>query len=87
MIDTADMLEILDYAHPSPLWAAIVEGLEKVAVQAELYGWKADQTENAVKTAHDAITDAAGVISRPCCECDKLTTDHAICDRCRRELL
>ena len=85
MIDTADMLEILDYAHPSPLWAAIVEGLEKVAVRAELYGWKADQTENAVTAAYDAITGCFN--DRLCCACHLPTDSNVICDRCRRELL
>lgn len=87
MIDTTDLLEILDRAHPSPLWAAIVEGLEKVTVKAELHGFRSDPTEKAVTAAYMAIVEAAGVASRPCCACDRLTSDHVICDHCRRELL
>ena len=85
MIDPTDLLEILDHAHPSPLWAAIVNNLEKVAVQAELYGFRADQTEKVVKDAYDDITGCFN--DRLCCACHRPTDSNVICDRCRRELL
>jgi hypothetical protein len=87
MIDPTDLLEILDSAHSSPLWAAIVENLEKVAVQAELHGFRADQTEKAVTAAYDAITDCFN--DRFCGACmkdiRKGDDTHLLCDRCFRD--
>jgi hypothetical protein len=87
MIDPTDLLEILDSAHPSPLWAAIVENLEKVAVQAELHGFRADPTEKAVTAAYDAITGCFN--NRYCAVCmkdiRKGDDTHILCDRCFQE--
>lgn len=87
MIDPTDLLEILDSAHPSPLWAAIVENPEKVAVQAELHGFRSDPTEKAVTAAYDAI--ARRFDDRYCEVClsdiKKDDNPHTLCDRCFQE--
>ena len=89
MIDTADLLEILNHAQPSPLWGEIVNSLEIVATQAELHGYRSDVTEVAVNTAYRHISEAAGAVEdqRYCCICERTTNDHVICDRCRRDAL
>lgn len=88
MIDPTDLLEILDHAHPSPLWTAIVSNLEKVAVQAELHGYRDETTTKAVNAAHNAITGCFN--DRFCGAClQDITKDddtHTLCDRCFQEV-
>lgn len=82
----AELLDILDHAHLSPLWPAILEGLQAVARQAEVFGWRSDQADKAATAMHDAIRYALG--EGHCCACLQDTTaKNVICDRCKAELL
>lgn len=85
----AELLDILDHAHPSPLWPAILEGLQAVARQAEVFGWRSDQAIAAVKAAYTTIAEAAGGTGQPraCCICDKRTSDNVLCEECYEKYL
>lgn len=81
-----DLLDALESAVDTPLWAIIYDRMAEVAYQAEKHGYRSDQAVAAVKAAHTAIVEAAGGTGSPreCCNCDRPTSDHVICDRCRR---
>lgn len=86
---TIDLLTVLESAVDTPLWAVIYDRIAEVAYQAEKHGHGSDPAIAAAKAAHLAITEAAGGTGEPraCCVCDRPTSDHTICDRCKAELL
>ena len=86
---TIDLLTVLESAVDTPLWAIIYDRIAEVAYQAEKHGYGSDATIAAVKAAHMAIVEAAGGTGKPreCCVCERPTSDHVVCDSCRRAFL
>jgi len=84
-----DLLDALESAVDTPLWAIIYDRMAEVAYQAEKHGYRSGPAVAAVNAAHTAIIEAVGGTGSPrtCCSCDRPTSDHVLCEQCRRDFL